>query len=54
MKSPVELAGEIFKMLGDVDYNTALTAIKISKLLLSHREVGAIEFVTETINEDHS
>lgn len=41
---PDTLANELMKTLGDADSNTAHTALEIAKLLLIHREHGAMVF----------
>ena len=42
--TPVQLAEEIVKVVGDADSDTAQTALAIARLLLQHRDSAAIEF----------
>jgi len=45
--NPTQLAEEVMKVVGDVDSNTAHTALEIAKLLLIHRETAARQFVND-------
>lgn len=52
MIDPAELARQLVKELGDVDSNTALTALQIARLLVLHREEAAGDFQQECrVNE---
>jgi len=42
--TPLQLAEEVMKTVGDADLDTALTALQIARLLLFHREESALEF----------
>jgi hypothetical protein len=45
--TPVQLAEEILKMVGDADDNTARTALDIARLLIGHRKSAEIDFLSE-------
>jgi hypothetical protein len=47
--TPVQLAEEIVRVVGDADDNTANTAIKIAELLLLHRTMAEINFRKECL-----
>jgi hypothetical protein len=42
--TPQRLAEEVFRLVGDADYDTAQTALAIARLILQHRDCAAIEF----------
>jgi hypothetical protein len=44
---PIELAEEVMKVVGDAQVNTALTALRITRLLILHREDAAIDFTQD-------
>lgn len=46
--TPVQLAEEIVKLVGDADSSTAQTALAIARLLLIHREESAIDFANDS------
>lgn len=45
--TPVQLAEQIVRLVGDVDDNTARVALEIAKLLLIHRKSAEIEFTSD-------
>jgi ABC-type microcin C transport system duplicated ATPase subunit YejF len=49
--TPIQLAEEIIKVVGDADSGTALTALQIARLLLLHRDDSASEFQRQCLNE---
>jgi hypothetical protein len=51
VNTPVRLAEEIVKQMGDADHDTAVTALDIARLLVDHRERGAIHFNASTVRE---
>jgi len=42
--TPVQLAEEVVKVVGDADSSTALTALQIARLLILHRDDAMIDF----------
>jgi hypothetical protein len=48
VSTPVQLAEEIVKQIGDADRDTAVTALEIARLLVNHRERAAIDFSTSS------
>jgi|HubBroStandDraft_6_1064221.scaffolds.fasta_scaffold75983_3 hypothetical protein len=51
MATPIQLAEEIVKVVGDADSGTALTALQIARLLILHREDAALEFERSCVND---
>ena len=49
--TPVQLAAEIVKVVGDADDNTARTALEIARLLLIHRKEAEIDFERDCFSE---
>lgn len=49
--TPVQLAEEIVKVVGDADDNTARTALEIARLLLIHRKEAEIDFERDCFSE---
>ena len=49
---PIQIAAEFFKQLGDVDQNTAITALTIAQLLITHREASINDFSNELVSAD--
>jgi hypothetical protein len=47
VNTPVRLAEEIVKQVGDADHDTAVTALDIARLLLFYRERAATHFTSE-------
>jgi len=48
--TPIHLAEEIVKIVGDADSDTAQTAVAIARLLLLHREHCLINFERDAIS----
>jgi hypothetical protein len=42
--TPIQMAEEIIKVVGDADSHTAHTALQIARLLILHRDDTRIEF----------
>jgi len=53
MKTPVQLAEELVKVLGDSDDNTAGFALQIAQLLVSHRRMACLDFEQACIGVSH-
>jgi hypothetical protein len=49
--TPIQLAEEVIKVVGDADSGTARTALEIARLLLLHREEAAQEFERNCASE---
>jgi hypothetical protein len=49
--TPIQLAEEIVRLVGDADDNTAHTALQIAGLLLAHRKLAELDFHDECIND---
>jgi hypothetical protein len=52
--NPLELALKINAVIADYDANTAMTALEIAKLLVSHRKVSELEFNCQSISDPES
>lgn len=48
-QTPIELAEEIVKVVGDADDNTAHSALEIAAILLRHRKSAEIDFHHECL-----
>lgn len=51
-RTPVQLAEEIVKIVGDFDDNTAHIALQIARLLLEHRQLAELEFRRLCLEEE--
>lgn len=49
IEAPNGLAEKVVKMLGDADYDTAHTALRIAELLLQHRHTALMNFEIDCI-----
>ena len=50
--NPIQLAEKIRAVIADYDRNTAMTALEIAKLLVTHRELAVDSFTAAIISGD--
>lgn len=51
-QTPIQLAEQILRLVGDADDNTARTALRIADELLQHRKRAEIDFHQECLTGD--
>lgn len=52
--NPADLARKIEAVIVDYDYSTAMTALDIAKLLVSHRKMVELDFNQASLSSERS